>query len=223
MMTTTAAVATAAATTAAAAPQGRSALTRWSTAATTAHYTRTLPQRPVTTSASSGAVDTGSGRAAASSDHTDADTDAAAASTSLSNVHNVLLVPDAYLEAFPAAVRAALSFDTGTRPERNKLRKRAAVQRFRRHATDTGSPEVQVAVLTERVAYLTRHLTEHRKDVSTKRRLEYYVAQRRKLLRYLFDRSPERYSDVIKALGIRLSAVSGSGSDRHRRGSNKHR
>ena len=73
----------------------------------------------------------------------------------------------------------------------------------RRHETDTGSPEYQVAGMTERITHLTSHLKEHPKDFSTRRGLVALVNKRRRLLNYLFREDEKRYVDIVSALGIR--------------------
>jgi len=77
------------------------------------------------------------------------------------------------------------------------------INRYRVHPTDTGSPEVQIAVLSERIAYLNSHFEVHRKDHASRRGLLVMVGKRRRLLEYLKDRNPERYKKVIESLGIR--------------------
>ncbi len=77
------------------------------------------------------------------------------------------------------------------------------MERNRAHPQDTGSPEVQVAILSERIQYLTGHLRQHRKDFSTQRGLLRMVGRRRRLLDYLKRRQPQRYQEVIQRLGIR--------------------
>ena len=74
---------------------------------------------------------------------------------------------------------------------------------IRLHATDTGSSDVQVALLTERIRYMTDHLRTHRKDHHSQRGLMKIVGRRRRLLRYLSRREPDRYKALIAALGIR--------------------
>ena len=71
------------------------------------------------------------------------------------------------------------------------------------HATDTGSPEVQVALLTERINHLTEHLKVHKKDHHSRRGLLMLVGQRRRLLDYVKDNDVERYRELIAQLGIR--------------------
>ena len=82
-------------------------------------------------------------------------------------------------------------------------RTREIVQANRRHDTDTGSPEVQVALLTNRIGYLTEHFKAHRKDHHSRRGLLKLVGQRRRLLDYLKRSDFQRYKTVIERLGIR--------------------
>ncbi len=74
---------------------------------------------------------------------------------------------------------------------------------FRQHEKDTGSPEVQIAVLTERIKHLTEHLREAKHDSASRRGLLQMVGQRRRLLAYLHRKSPERYQETIGRLGLR--------------------
>jgi small subunit ribosomal protein S15 len=82
-------------------------------------------------------------------------------------------------------------------------RKTQIIEQFRRHEGDTGSPEVQIALLTERIQYLTEHFKTHPKDFHSRRGLLQLVSQRRRLLDYLRRKSVDRYRQVIGALGIR--------------------
>jgi small subunit ribosomal protein S15 len=82
-------------------------------------------------------------------------------------------------------------------------RKREIVERFGSGAGDTGRTEVQVALLTERIAALTEHLREHRKDHHSRRGLLMLVGQRRRLLAYLQRSDLERYRSLIRELGLR--------------------
>jgi small subunit ribosomal protein S15 len=82
-------------------------------------------------------------------------------------------------------------------------RKRELVERFRQHGSDTGSPEVQVALLTERIQYLTDHFKTHEKDHHSRRGLLKLVSQRRRLLDYVRAQDVDRYRKLIDALGIR--------------------
>jgi len=81
--------------------------------------------------------------------------------------------------------------------------KSALVERFRVHARDTGSPEVQVSLLTERITYLNEHFRTHRKDHASRRGLLIMVGKRKRLLEYLRRQNPERYQQLIEKLGIR--------------------
>jgi small subunit ribosomal protein S15 len=82
-------------------------------------------------------------------------------------------------------------------------RKRALIQQFRRHEQDSGSPEVQVAILSDRIGYLTEHLKTHRKDHHTRRGLLKLVGKRRRLLTYLRENDFARYTALIERLGLR--------------------
>jgi small subunit ribosomal protein S15 len=82
-------------------------------------------------------------------------------------------------------------------------RKTAVVQKFARKAGDTGSPEVQIALLSERITYLTDHFKIHAKDHHSRRGLLMLVGQRRRLLDYLKSKNLDRYKSVIQTLGIR--------------------
>lgn len=84
-----------------------------------------------------------------------------------------------------------------------KDRKSEVIAQFRHDESDTGSPEVQIAVLTQRVTQLTEHLKGHVKDHSSRRGLLMLVSKRRRLLDYLKSCSPERYTTVIEKLGLR--------------------
>lgn len=79
----------------------------------------------------------------------------------------------------------------------------AIVQAYRRHDADTGSPEVQVALLSDRIGYLTEHFKSHAKDHHSRRGLLKLVGQRRRLLDYLKRSDFERYKSLIERLGIR--------------------
>lgn len=84
-----------------------------------------------------------------------------------------------------------------------KVKKTEIVDRHRRHQTDTGSPEVQIALLTERINELTGHLTAHKKDIHSRRGLLKMVGQRRRLLSYLQDSDLQRYRQIVDNLGLR--------------------
>ena len=81
--------------------------------------------------------------------------------------------------------------------------KAKVITEFRIHKSDTGSPEVQVAILSRRIAELKDHFETHKKDHHSRRGLLQMVARRRRLLDYLRSRSPERYKALIQSLGIR--------------------
>ena len=81
--------------------------------------------------------------------------------------------------------------------------KRQILAKNQIHKTDTGSPEVQIALLSERITQLTEHFKTHKKDHASRRGLLIMVAKRRRLLTYLKNTSPERYKAVLQKLGIR--------------------
>jgi small subunit ribosomal protein S15 len=81
--------------------------------------------------------------------------------------------------------------------------KSQVISKYRINRSDSGSPEVQVAILSQRILHLTEHFKTHQKDHHSRRGLLSMVARRRKLLKYLKDRSPERYKALIQSLGIR--------------------
>lgn len=77
------------------------------------------------------------------------------------------------------------------------------IKQHKLHDSDTGSPEVQIAILTERINQLTEHLKFHKKDFHSRRGLLKMVGKRRGLLNYLRDKQPERYRNIIAKLGLR--------------------
>ncbi len=81
--------------------------------------------------------------------------------------------------------------------------KKELIDRFKLHDTDTGSPEVQIALLTHRISYLNEHFKAHKKDHHSRRGLLKLVGQRRRLLNYLKARDINRYRSIIQALSIR--------------------
>ena len=85
----------------------------------------------------------------------------------------------------------------------NTEKKQEIIDRYRVHDADTGSPEVQVAILSERISYLTDHFKVHAKDHHSRRGLIKLVGQRRRLLNYLKDKDIERYRALIEQLGLR--------------------
>ena len=84
-----------------------------------------------------------------------------------------------------------------------KDRKTELIGSYKTHEADTGSPEVQVAILSERINYLTEHFKSHAKDHHSRRGLLKLVGQRRSLLDYLKRKDTDRYAELIKRLGIR--------------------
>ena len=82
-------------------------------------------------------------------------------------------------------------------------RKKSLIEQYRTHEGDTGSPEVQIALLSERINGLTEHFKSHAKDHHSRRGLLMLIGKRRGLLEYLRKRNPERYRAVIDKLGIR--------------------
>jgi small subunit ribosomal protein S15 len=82
-------------------------------------------------------------------------------------------------------------------------RKKEIIDDFKSHPTDTGSPEVQIALLSDRISYLTDHFKLHKKDHHSRRGLLKLVGQRRHLLNYLKHTSVDRYNNVIQRLGLR--------------------
>jgi small subunit ribosomal protein S15 len=81
--------------------------------------------------------------------------------------------------------------------------KQAIIEQHRTHSTDTGSCEVQIAILSERIAHLTNHLRINRKDIHSRRGLIQMTSRRRKLLDYLKKHEFDRYSKIIQTLGLR--------------------
>lgn len=82
-------------------------------------------------------------------------------------------------------------------------RKKEIIEDYKVHPTDTGSPEVQIALLSDRISYLTDHFKLHKKDHHSRRGLLKLVGQRRRLLNYLKSKNVDRYNSVIQRLGLR--------------------
>ena len=82
-------------------------------------------------------------------------------------------------------------------------KKKEIIEKFKTHDTDTGSSEVQIALLSERITYLTDHFQTHKKDHHSRRGLLKMVGQRRNLLNYLKEKDVNRYRDLIARLGLR--------------------
>ncbi|HAO20345.1 MAG: 30S ribosomal protein S15 [Desulfobacteraceae bacterium IS3] len=81
--------------------------------------------------------------------------------------------------------------------------KKGLIDKYKLHESDTGSPEVQVGLLTHRISYLTEHLKIHTKDHHSRRGLLMLVGQRRRLLNYVKNKDVQRYRNIIETLGIR--------------------
>jgi small subunit ribosomal protein S15 len=84
-----------------------------------------------------------------------------------------------------------------------KEQKQQLIEQFKRSQNDTGSPEVQIAILTARINTLTEHLRVHRKDFASRRGLLMLVSQRRRLLDYLKREDPQRYVEILRRLQLR--------------------
>ncbi len=82
-------------------------------------------------------------------------------------------------------------------------KRKSLIEDYRLHETDTGSPEVQIALLSARIEYLTLHFKSHQKDHHSRRGLLKLVGQRRRLLNYIKEGDVERYRTIIKRLGLR--------------------
>ena len=85
----------------------------------------------------------------------------------------------------------------------SKEDKRGVIEKYKTHDSDSGSPEVQIALLSERIKYLTDHFKVHKKDHHSRRGLLKLVGQRRRLLDYLKNNKVERYRSIVKDLGLR--------------------
>ena len=85
----------------------------------------------------------------------------------------------------------------------SKEKKQEVVEKYSRAASDTGSPEAQIALITERISYLVGHLKTHKKDHAGRRGLLMLVGQRKRLLNYLEEKSIKRYETLVGKLGLR--------------------
>jgi small subunit ribosomal protein S15 len=81
-------------------------------------------------------------------------------------------------------------------------KKKRVIEKFKTHATDTGSPQVQIAILTEEIKELTEHLKSHKKDFSSRRGLIKKVGERRRLMKYLKREDPKAYDDLTAKLKV---------------------
>lgn len=84
-----------------------------------------------------------------------------------------------------------------------KTRKTEVIENFKTHTKDTGSPSIQVALLTEKINYLTEHLKAHKKDFHSRRGLLLMIGKRRRLLAYLQKNDPQKYQETISKLNLR--------------------
>ena len=87
----------------------------------------------------------------------------------------------------------------------DKKKKQRIIEKYKTHKSDTGSAEVQIAILTQEVKELTKHLREHKKDFSSRRGLLSKVALRHKLLRYLEREDEKRFNKIVKALKLKIA------------------
>lgn len=104
-----------------------------------------------------------------------------------------------------AQLRAALSLRNASQHELNKAQIARAIETFQRFPGDTGSSEVQIAVLTQKIQHSTLHAQQHKKDHHSRRGLIAMVEKRRKLLKYLRREDLQKYRAVVAALGLRFS------------------
>lgn len=86
----------------------------------------------------------------------------------------------------------------------DKRKKEKIIEKYKTHASDTGSSQVQIAILTEEIKELTKHLKEHKKDFSSRRGLLKKVAERRRLLNYLFREDQKAYEELVKDLKLKV-------------------
>jgi small subunit ribosomal protein S15 len=110
-----------------------------------------------------------------------------------------------YRENGPVLRWALIESETGevTRLTLSKVQKTSIIQGHQTHGSDTGSPEVQIAILSERITYLTEHFKSHAKDHHSRRGLMMLVGQRRRLLDYLKTKDVKRYRGIVDKLGLR--------------------
>lgn len=86
----------------------------------------------------------------------------------------------------------------------DKRKKEKIIEKYKTHASDTGSSQVQIAILTEEIKELTKHLKEHKKDFSSRRGLLKKVAERRRLLNYLYREDQKAYDELVKDLKLKV-------------------
>ncbi|OQR92631.1 hypothetical protein ACHHYP_03473 [Achlya hypogyna] len=105
----------------------------------------------------------------------------------------------------PDAVHRMLSLDNASQEEINKIKIQKAIEAFQRFPGDTGSTEVQVAVLTQKIKRMTEHFKDHKKDNHSRRGLQTMISRRKKLLEYLRRENLQQYRAVVAALGLRFT------------------
>ena len=109
-------------------------------------------------------------------------------------------IPEEMLDEYPEAYKRAFGISTLSQADLNRVKKQEIIAKFQRKAYDTGSSEVQIALLTERIRRLTEHLWYHHKDYSAKRRMYILVGKRKKMMKYLRNNNFERYVYTIREL-----------------------
>ena len=107
------------------------------------------------------------------------------------------------VENLPATLRPCLTLNNASQNEVNKVRIARAIEAFQRFPGDTGSSEVQIAVLTQKISYLTEHMQQHRKDVHSRRGLVGMVNKRKSLLNYLKKKDLGKFKAVVSTLNLR--------------------
>ena len=105
----------------------------------------------------------------------------------------------------PDAVHRMLNLDNASQAEINQLKTQKAIEAFQRFPGDTGSTEVQVAVLTQKIKRMTEHFKDHKKDNHSRRGLQSMISRRKKLLEYLRRENLQQYRAVVAALGLRFT------------------
>jgi small subunit ribosomal protein S15 len=100
-------------------------------------------------------------------------------------------------------VRQIFSWENASQPEINSRNKMLAVKRFQTHPNDHGSPAVQIAVMTERIKYMSAHMQTHHQDKASARRLQILMNRRKKMMQYMRKKYPEQYWKVMRALDIK--------------------
>ncbi|KAF0693211.1 Aste57867_15805 [Aphanomyces stellatus] len=105
----------------------------------------------------------------------------------------------------PEDVRRSLSLENASQAELNKISIQNAISAFQRFPGDTGSSEVQIAILTQKIKRMTEHFRDHKKDNHSRRGLQAMIDQRKKLLKYLRRENLQQYRAVVAALGLRFT------------------